>query len=358
MKLHPTRLPVILAAGLLVAACGKDAPPIEEVRPVRYVRVADGSLDAGLTLPGEIRARHEAALGFRVGGKIVSRQVNQGDRVRKGQLIAKLDGSDYALALTAKEAQLNAARVDLAQQEADLARYRELLGKGFISRAQFDKMEASVKAAASRRDQAGAELGASRNQTAYTNLVADADGVISSITAEPGMVVAAGQPVAKLARDGQLEVAVSVPENALAAVRGATRLTVRLWSGNRSYDGVLRELAADADPATRTYPARIAIPKPDDTLRLGMTASVAIPGTTPQGVARLPVTALLDEAGKHFVWLVDEKTLRVKRVQVDVKAVTSEFAAVSGPLAKNALVVTAGVHLLRDNQAVRLLNNP
>ncbi len=348
---------VMLASAMLLAACSKPEAPSEDIRPVRYVRASQNDQQAGTTFSGEIRARHEANLGFRVGGKITARLVNPGDTVKKGQLLARLDPQDYALDQSAKTAQLAAARSDLAQQEADLKRYRELLGKNFISQAQFDKLSAATDAARARFKQASAELGASQNQVGYTNLLADSDGVISTISAEPGMVVAAGQTVARLAHDGQREVAISIPENALETIRNAPRVTVTLWSGNHRYEGSLRELAGDADPATRTYAARIAIKNPDAALRLGMTATVTLPGSARQGTFRLPLTALLDENGKHFVWVVDASSHRVKRTPVTVIALDSDMVSLSAALPADAMIVTAGVHLLRDNQPVRLLDN-
>ena len=348
-------LAATLLAALTLAGCAKEAAPVEEVRPVRTTMAGSTAEAGGPSFAGEVRARHETQLAFRVGGKVIERMVDAGARVRSGQPIARLDATDYGLDLSAKQAAVAAAESDLTQQAADLARYRELLGRNFISRSQVERQENAVNAARSRLEQARAQLGASRNQTAYATLTAPADGVISTISVEPGMVVAAGQAVARLAADGEREVAFQVPENALAQIRKAPALEIGLWSGNARYRGVLRELAADADPATRTYAARALIMGAGDAAQLGMSATVTLPSANRGDAMRLPLTALLDEGGKHFVWIVDPKTSKVGRKAVTVAAVGSDWVAVSGGVRPGERVVTAGVHLLRDGQRVTLL---
>nr|WP_199067861.1 efflux RND transporter periplasmic adaptor subunit [Chromobacterium sp. ASV5] len=346
---------LLLGVALLSACQDKPAAPAD-IRPVRYTVAGSGASQEGDSYAGEIRARHETNLSFRVAGKVVAKLAGNGERVKKGQPLARLDPGDYQLDLSAKEAQLAAAESDLAQQQLNLKRYRELLAKQFISQAQVDAQQNGVNAAAAKVRQARAALSASRNQTGYTVLAADADGVISQMQAEPGLVVAAGQPVAKLSQDGAREVAIQVPENALDAVRQAGGFRVTLWKGGAPLTGRLRELAADADPATRTYPARIAIEGDSRELRLGMTANVQLPPRQNGGQLKLPLTALLDEQGKHYVWRVDGKTLRVSRLPVTVAGIDGESVAISGGVRPGDKIVTAGVHLLRDQQQVKLLS--
>ncbi|MEN3810835.1 efflux RND transporter periplasmic adaptor subunit [Chromobacterium piscinae] len=215
----PLALPLIAALGL--SACKDQAAAPEDIRPVRYMTAGGNAEIGGDSYAGEIRARHETQLAFRVAGKVVAKLVNSGERVKKGQPLARLDPSDYQLDLAAKQAQLAAAESDLAQQQLNLKRYRELLAKQFISQAQVDGQQNGVNAAQAKVSQARAALSASRNQTGYATLTADADGVVSQMQAEPGLVVAAGQPVARLSQDGAREIAIQVPENALEAVRRA-----------------------------------------------------------------------------------------------------------------------------------------
>ncbi|PXX44330.1 efflux RND transporter periplasmic adaptor subunit [Aquitalea magnusonii] len=341
---------------LLLAGCSKQQAPSEEVRPVRVVSAGQHGIDNGNSFAGQVRARTETDLAFRIGGKVIAKLVNSGEHVRKGQVLARLDASDTSLDISAKQAQLAAAESDLAQQQLNLKRYQELLAKQFISQAQVDSQQNGVNAARAKRDEARAQLTASRNQGSYTQLVADADGIVSQMLAEPGQVVAAGQTVARLAHDGEREVAIQLPENALASVRQQQTFTISLWAGKQQYQGRLRELAGDADPATRTYAARITLPQAAG-LALGQTATVSLPGAShgDSSAMRLPLTALLDEQGKHALWIVDPKTLRVSRRAVSVLNIDSDSASVRGALQPGELVVTAGVHLLHEGQRVLLL---
>jgi RND family efflux transporter MFP subunit len=222
---------------LTLAACGKAPPPAEEVRPVRYTVVGDDATLPGERFAGDIRARQETRLGFRVAGKVVDKLVSAGEHVKKGQAIARLDAHDYALDLSAKRAQLSAAENDLAQKEADLRRFQELLAKNFISQAQVDQQRNAVSAARAQLTATRASADVSSNQAGYATLTAVADGIVTDISAEPGLVVSAGQPVATLAADGAREAAVAVPENKLAALRAAKSFTVTLWAANKSYTG-------------------------------------------------------------------------------------------------------------------------
>ncbi|OHX12774.1 efflux RND transporter periplasmic adaptor subunit [Chromobacterium sphagni] len=355
MKHPAARLWLALLGTLALSACQDKPAPQQDIRPVRYVIAGGSAAPSGDSYAGEIRPRHETQLAFRVAGKVVAKLVNSGEHVKKGQPLARLDPGDYQLDLAAKQAQLAAAESDLAQQQLNLKRYRELLAKAFISQAQVDAQQNGVAAARAKVDQARAGLASSRNQTDYTTLAADADGVVSQMQAEPGMVVAAGQPVAKLSQDGAREVAIQVPENALEQVRRAGGFQISLWKGGAPLPGALRELAADADPATRTYPARIALSGDSHALQLGMTANVRIPGHAVGQALSLPLTAVLDLQGKHYVWLIDPRSLRVSRKPVSVGTVDNDSIAIADGVRPGDKVVTAGVHLLREQQRVKLL---
>ncbi|WP_174875371.1 efflux RND transporter periplasmic adaptor subunit [Vogesella oryzae] len=354
--ISPTRQLALAGLALLsLAGCKQEVTAVEEIRPVRYVIAGSNAASDSKQFSGEIRARQESQLAFRIAGKVIAKRVNAGDQVKKGQVLALLDASDYRLDTAAKQATLAAARADLAQQQADLKRYRELLTQNFISAAQVERQQTAVDAARASLQQAEAALSASRNQDAYTALTADADGVIASISAEPGMVVAAGQTVARLAASGEREVAFQVPENAVAAVRSASGFKVKLWADGRELDARLRELAGDADSATRTYAARLSLPGADDNVRLGMTASItARLAGQQQPQMRLPLSALLDTAGKHYVWVISPQ-LQVGRKTVEVGSTDGSSIAITRGLAAGEKVVTAGVHLLHDGQHVTLL---
>lgn len=355
------RLPrAALAVALLLAlsACKEEVKPAEDIRPVRYATVGQAQAGSTYHFSGEVRARQESRLAFRVGGKVIEKRVNNGDSVQKGQVLAVLDGNDYQLDSQAKQAQVAAAQANLVQQEADLKRYRELLTQNFISAAQVERQQTAVQSARASLQQAQAALSASRNQAAYTSLVADSSGIVSDIALEPGQVVAAGQVVARLAATGEREVLVQVPENAVAALRSATRFKVSLWADRQQLDATLRELSGDADPATRTYAARFKLATTPADVRLGMTASVtATLGATATGGIRLPLSAILDQQGKQYVWVIDSKTLKVGRKPVTVGTPDSQGIQIRSGLNGGEQVVTAGVHLLRDGQRVVLLAN-
>ncbi len=355
MAPHYHRLALASALLLTLSACRDEVKPVEEIRPVRYTTASNSTATVSQQFSGEIRARQESRLAFRVAGKVVEKRVNSGERVRRGQVLALLDASDYQLDSQAKAAQLAAAQANLQQQQADLQRFRQLLGQSFISQAQVDRQQAAVSSARASLQQAQAALAASRNQGSYTALLADSDGVISDISAEPGMVVAAGQVVARLAADGAREVLFQVPENALQQVRQASGFKVTLLADGRELSASLRELAADADPATRTYAARLQLANAGDEVRLGMTARISALATGGQPRAiRLPHSAILDENGRHYVWLIGSGN-KVGRKVVQVARLDSQGVVLQSGLAGGEKVVTAGVHLLRDGQRISLL---
>ncbi len=349
----------LFIGGLFVAlsGCGREAPPPQQadIRPVRAEQAGRALTSGEVRYSGEVRARFETDLAFRVGGRIASRLAEVGSRVTAGQAIATLDPSDYALVVTATESQLAAARADAKLAAADLQRYTQLRAQNFISQAELDRRRALADAASARVRQLVAELARQGNQRAYTRLAAPYDGVITSIHAEPGQVVAAGQTVAQLARTGALEAAISVPENALDALRSARSPTIRLWSlAGKVYAGKLRELAPAADPATRTYSARIAFVAPDADVKLGMTATVALDGRAESSLS-VPQTALFSVNGQSQVWVVDRRSGQVAARAVRVGALAGDRAVIVSGLAAGEWVVTAGVHKLAAGQKVRLI---
>ena len=356
MTPHYHKLALASALLLALTACKEEVKPVEEIRPVRYTIAGAAQQNHIRQFSGEVRARQESRLGFRVAGKVVEKRVSSGDSVKKGQVLAVLDASDYQLDSQAKQAQLAAAQANLAQQAADLKRYRELLAQNFISAAQVERQHTAVQSAQASVQQAQAALSASRNQAGYTSLVADSDGSVSDISIEPGQVVAAGQIVARVAAAGEREVLIQVPENAVGELRQASSFNVKLWAGQQAIPATLRELSGDADPATRTYAARLKLSGQPDGLRLGMTATVeaSLPGQHSAAI-KLPLSAILDEQGKHYVWVINPKTTKVGRKAVSVGRPDSQGIDITAGLNGGEQVVTAGVHLLRDGQRVTLL---
>jgi RND family efflux transporter MFP subunit len=356
--LSPSPRSLLRAAALvavlpLLAACDDRTPTAATApRPVRVERIAYAPETAARDFAGVVRARHETDLGFRVAGKIVTRVINVGDRVHAGDVGAKLDPQDFKLQLESADAEVSAATSNLAQAAADWLRFENLKSRGYASVADFERKKAAKDEAEGRLERAQRSLELARNQLAYSDLKADADGVITATLAEPGQVVAIGQAVARLAHKGETEAVVALPETWLAAARDADA-TVRLWSGpNRGYAAHLRELSPQADAVTRTYTARFTIENPDDAVALGMTATVVLTKPADAMVARVPLAAILNRGAGPAVFLVDATGV-LERRPVTVATFTDAVALVTSGLDDGDEIVTLGVHLLEAGQKVR-----
>jgi len=342
-----------LVAALLLAACSAETAPAPRAeRPVQVQSVAYQAEEAARDFVGVVRARYETDLGFRVGGKMVARLVNVGDRVHAGDVVARLDPEDLRLQVESADAELGAATTNLTQISADFERYETLKARGYASIADFDRKTAAKGEAESRLARARRALDLARNQLEYSELKAGADGVITATLAEPGQVVALGQPVVKLAHRGEKEAVVALPENWLAKARNASA-TVTLWSdkGHR-YSARLRELSPQADQATRTYAARFTIVDPDDSVALGMTATVSLKPAGEAMVAKLPLSAVLSRGSGASVYVVNaggELTLR----PVTVASFNEDDALITDGVSAGEKVVTLGVQKLEPGLKVR-----
>lgn len=343
------------AAALVCTACTEAAPPPrEEVRPVHTVvaGVSHGAL--GATYAGVVQARHESKLGFQVSGRVVARSVEVGTQVKRGQVLMRLDPAQESLRVASADADVEGARHRVAQLRVDVQRTEQLLARQFASQAELDQQRLQLAEAESQLRSAGARRAIQVNQQGYTTLLADRDGVVTALHTETGQVVSPGQAVVTVAADGQREVVVSVPESRLDELRRARTLQVTLWAKpGRTYDGTLRELAPDADSVTRTYAARIAVKDAGDTLVLGMTASVATPEAEGRSAMRLPMTAVVDTAGKPQVWVVDAKTSRVALRPVQLGGAQNDAVVVTAGVQAGETVVVAGAHMLHAGQPVK-----
>lgn len=355
----------VLVGVSLVAACSKNEPAPDPIRAVRTLTVAAQSAGGAYEYAGEVRARTESRLSFRVGGKMVKRLVDLGDIVKPGQVIAQLDPQDLRLGQQAASAAVTAARVSYEQNAADFKRYRELRDQGFISSADLERRETTLKASKAQLDQALAQADVQGNQAGYSNLLADARGVITGVDAEPGMVVAAGAPVLRLAHDGPRDVVFSVPEDKVTLIKALAgqpdHFKVRLWGAQQTTLPVtIREISAAADPATRTFlvKADLGGAAPSHDIRLGQTATVLVELPKTNGVTKLPLSALREEAGKSTVWLVDRTSMTVKPQVVQVAGADGNDAVISAGLTPGQVVVTAGVHVLNPGQKVKFYVDP
>jgi RND family efflux transporter MFP subunit len=351
----PTRfvLPVLLAAAL--AACSKSEPPPEPIRAVKVMTVAPSGLQTGAEFSGEVRARVESRLGFRVAGKIIRRQAELGQHVKAGDVLAQLDAQDYRLATDAARAQVAAASTNRDLAAADFKRYQALRDQNYISGAELERRQATFKAAQAQLEQAQAQLSSQGNQAKYTNLVADVSGVVTAIEAEPGQVVGAGSPVVRIAQDGARDVVFSVPEDKVVALKPGADVAVRLWAGNALLAGKIREVGASADPVTRTYPVKVALEATQQP-PLGATVTVLPQSLSHAGVTaiKLPTSALRQEGRGTAVWVVDRATMTVKAQPIEIATADGNEAVVAAGLRPGQLVVSAGVHVLSPGQKVTI----
>jgi len=342
-----------LALGsVLIAACGDNAPKATVARTV-LVQAAQATPQGSLgVLNGEVRARHEVDLAFRVGGKIATRLVDAGAEIKPGTPLARLDPVDLQLAAQASRAQLAAAASDAATTQAEKNRYADLLSKKFVSQALFDAKDNAAKASAARLAQAQAQASASGNQLGYGQLSSDQGGVITAVLADAGQVVAAGQPVMRLARPEEKEIAVVVPEGRIAALKDAQEIVVGFWAlPEVRVRGRLRELSPAADAATRTYAARIALIDPPPEVRLGMTARVGIGSVAADTRIVVPLASVVDQGKGPAVWVVVDGKAQRRPVEV---AQFSEYGAIlKQGVQAGELVVVSGAHQLVADQLVQ-----
>jgi RND family efflux transporter MFP subunit len=346
--------PLLIVAA--VAGCKGEAAVKEEavVRPVKVVTVSAAPDGRTLTYSGVVRARIESSIGFRVGGKIVERAVNVGDRVKVGQLIARLDDTDLKLAENSARAAVTAARTRRDVTRDNLERAKPLLAQQFISQAAYDIRRNDLDSAVSALDSADAQLRQAANATGYATLTADKAGIVTAVMGEPGQVVSAGQAVIALAEAGETEIAIGVPEQDAGRIAVGQRASIALWAGaGASTEGRIREIAGQADAASRTYAVRVSAHNPPQSMRLGMTATVAI-RIDGQGPALLvPLTAVTESEGAPVVFVVDRENGTVRRMPVTVAGTADEGLRVAGGLKAGDMVVSAGVQFLRDGMRVR-----
>lgn len=356
----------IVLTGLTLGACGEKAA--ERPAPLVVIAVATPASGGGQMLSGDVRARFDSTLSFRVGGQIIDRPVRRGQTVRRGQVLARLDTSDVQLGVAEAQAQANAAGQQVAaarsladRAAADERRLLPLVGVGGIAPQQYDASRAAAASAAAELAAAEARLAGARtgvgranNQARYATLVADADGVVGELLAEPGQVVAAGQPIARVARSGGRDAVVAVPERAR---RTLPRSAVANVFGGGRYRAMLREIAGAADSETRTFEARFALEGAGDlpvgstvTLELGLGGGGGSNGST--GTA-IPLGALVDRGKGSAVWTIG-RDMKVVRRPVTIASVDDNMAIVSSGLRPGERIVALGAHMLTQGQRVRI----
>ena len=344
-----------IASASLLLACSKAPPPEAPIRAVKIVTVGVQPVTATREYAAEVRARVESRLGFRVGGKLTERAVEPGQPVRAGQVLARLDPQDLKLAADAAAAQIAAARTNRDLAAADFKRYQVLKEQNFISGAELERRETTLKAAQAQLDVAQSQGAAQANQAGYANLVADRSGVVTAVLAEVGQVVGAGTPVVQLAQDGARDVVFAVPEDKVAAIKVGSPVAVRAWAGPAVENATVREVAASADPVTRTFTVKAALPA-GSVWALGSTVSVVPAGLQQTGapVIKLPTTALRREGQTTVVWVLDSATMTVQLQSVQVATADGNEVVIASGLTPGMLVVAAGVHVLTPGQKVTI----
>lgn len=358
-RLLLVRVTIVLLAAAL-GACGNGDKPVESPRPVLVTRPSGSTEAALIAFAGEVRAREESPLSFRVGGNLVRRLVDAGARVKRGDVLAILDPGDLRLQAQAAQAQLAAVEAELGRARADQARYVQLAKQQLVSRSALDAQNAAARAAEGQARAARAQLDVARNQAAYTQLRAPRDGVIASRQAEAGQVVSAGQTIFTLAGDAGRDVAIALPESRIRSFSLGQPVLVELWSApGERLPGTIREIAAAADPQARTYAARVMlVGNAAKAVELGQSARVYVQDMAMQrsgnrAALSVPLSAIQRGAdGTTALWVVDPATRKLKSLPVKLGAYAEDRAPVLSPLPADAWIVAAGGHLLREGQAV------
>ena len=337
-----------------LAACSKPPERVEDIRPVRAMVLAASNVGVNAEFPGEVRARMESRLAFRVPGKITARKVDPGTLVKRGQVLLQLDAGDLRLSQAQARAALSAAETTRDLARAELTRYRELRVKNFVSQAVLDQKLSALRASQANVDAARAGYAGQANQAGYATLVSDIDGVVTAVDADVGTVVAPGTPVVRVAKTSEKEVVIALPEDKVEAMRKIDDVTVRLWANpGVAIPGKIREVSPVAEAATRTYAVKVSIPASGADVKLGMTALVQFSSTTAQPLIRVPLTALYHEKNTTSVWIVDNGM--AKLVPVQVGGTAGNDIVLAGGVKPGQTVVTAGVNLLKQGQKVKIL---
>src|SRR3981081_1228649 len=349
------RTVLIIAVTLLLAACGKEQPKKVEIRPVRVTSVQHALSGDTISLTGQIQAKDQINLAFRIAGRLQERNVTVGEPVTPGQIVARIEPQDFRNALRSAEADLASAQAVLANAQAAQSRPSELLSKGFATRVHYGQAEQGLKTAQAQVDSAQARLQNAGDNLAYTDLKSDIAGSVTAKGAEPGEIVAAGRMVLQVARQGGRDAVFTVPSQLIRQSPKDPQVTVSLSDDPAvTATGHVREVAPQADAATGTYVVKVALDNPPDAMRLGATI-VGQVKIQSEPVIQLPGTALTQSEGKPAVWVVYANKKTVPLVPVTVGHYDTSSAVVAEGLKDGDLVVTAGVQALRPGQEERLL---
>ena len=343
----------ILFVSLSLTGCSKTTTVKEEIPLVRSQTINMDNSGQVANYSGEVRGRYETQLAFQVGGKIIKRNVQLGSIVNAGDVLMEIDGKDITQTVNISAAQVASAESQLSLAATNLERYRQLYEQGAISQAQLDQYQNAYQVALAAVHQSSAQYTQGANQLGYSSLVADSAGVISSISAEAGQVVSAGQSVITLVKEGDREIEINVPENRIEEMRNAQQVRISFWAlPDASVEGRVREISPVADTVSRTYKIRVTLINPPVGINLGMTANVAIANATQQQAAYIPLTAIYQTGDTPNVWIIKDDVVSVRPVKVG--SFGDGKIQILGGLQDGEVIVTAGVQKLREGQKVHL----
>lgn len=343
---------ILCLACLALVACHPKQADTPVVKPALVMTIHNQGSHQKLGIVGEVKSRFVSAEGFRVAGKIIARHVEVGTMIKKGQRIAQLDSQDAKLNVQSAKADVSRAEAQFELAKANLARQKQLVDKQFISAATLDSFEAQFKSAQAQLSQTKAQVNVSGNQSQYTTLHADRDGVVTMIRAEPGQVVAAGELIVNIADTQSLEVEVALPESRRSLLQEGDPAKVILWANqSQFYDARVREIAPAADSATRSFIVKVSVLSPDSDLRLGMTAAVKFDSFDEDNLL-IPSTAVTQQNQQPVVWIVEPKTNKVRPQEVTIGDFREDGVSISQGLNNGDRIVTVGVQNLVAGQTV------
>ncbi|MDL2407132.1 efflux RND transporter periplasmic adaptor subunit [Rhizobium calliandrae] len=346
---------VFTAVALMLSGCNeKKEETAEVIRPVKVVEIAKADTTRMLDYSGSVRARTDMNLGFRVNGKIIERKVDIGQKVKPGDVLARIDSTDFALAVRRSQADLDAAEKQVQTTELARNRAQQLFDKNVAPKSQLEQAELSYDQAVSTRDSAVSALAEAKNQVAYTDLTSDMNGIVTTINADVGQVVGSGTPVITVAVDGEKEVQIAVPEMDIAQFRVGKDVKAHFWSDDKLVlDGKVREVSGSADAQSRTFAVRVSLPN-DPRVLLGMTATIEAQADNTEPYVSIPLSALAQKDGRQIVWLVDRSASTVHSRSVKVADFADDGVRVAYGLKAGDVVVAAGTQFMSENMKVKV----
>ncbi|WP_111860253.1 efflux RND transporter periplasmic adaptor subunit [Acinetobacter sp. CFCC 10889] len=344
---------MMMVCSVILVGCQKPAAEAEEI-PFVMVTQPTTSHDEQKSYAGDVQARQSTALAFRVGGQITERYVDVGDRVKVGQTLARLDVKDAQLQLNSAKAQLENAQSSVKIAGDEFKRFQQLLPSNAVSRSQYDAVKNQYDAASSTLKQAQANYEVAANQTQYNQLFANKSGVITQRNIEVGQVISAGQAAYQLAIDGERDVVIGVPEQAINQIKVGQDAWVTLWSKPQDkFNAYVREISPAADQS-RTFSVKVALKEGQSVIQLGQSARVFF-NQNVNNVLSVPLSSVSANNDQPYVWVVNSNQT-IRKVPVRLGAYGRDNVPILSGLNVSDWVVIGGVHLLREKQKIKAVD--